>query len=675
VFATVLIANRGEIAVRVTRTLRRLGVRAAVVYSDADVDARHVHEADVAVRVGPAEAALSYLDIDAVVAAALSVGAEAVHPGYGFLSENAAFARACEAAGLVFVGPPAAAIEAMGDKIRAKQTVEAAGVPVVPGVHAPGLSDDDLVAAAASIGFPVLLKPSAGGGGKGMRRVDDQAALAPALASARREARTAFGDDALLIERFVQQPRHIEVQVLADAHGSVVHLGERECSLQRRHQKIVEEAPSPLLDEVRRAAIGANAVRTAQACGYVGAGTVEFIVAGDRPDEFFFMEMNTRLQVEHPVTELVTGLDLVEQQLLVASGERLAFDQSAVALVGHAVEARVYAEDPSRSFLPTGGTVLAVHEPTGEHIRVDTGIEVGSVVGPNYDPMLAKVIAWGEDRRTALERLAAALADTVVLGVTTNHAFVRSLLATPDVAAGRLDTGLVERVAPGLVDPEVPDEVYVAALLASAVEREGRPASDDPFDTLIDWRLHGQACPDRRWAVGDRSPVTTTLRGTSAAAEVSLRGEAARPAAASIDGTDLVLTWDGRASQWAYAASPGVRWLALAGSTWAVREAPVHLARAAADATAAGPLVAPMPGTVTVLHVSVGDQVVTGQPVVSVEAMKMEHVVRAVGPGVVASLPVGPGDQVALDDVIAFLTPPAPPDQARLAPPGGTKRA
>ena len=339
-FSTVLIANRGEIAVRVTRTLRRLGIRAAVVYSDADAEARHVREADVAVRIGPAEAARSYLDIDAVVAAALSVGAEAVHPGYGFLSENADFARACEAAGLVFVGPPPSAIEAMGDKIRAKQTVEAAGVAVVPGRHVPGLTDADLMAASAEIGYPVLLKPSAGGGGKGMRRVDDPAELAEAVASARREARTAFGDDTLLVERFVDRPRHIEVQVLADTFGTVLHLGERECSLQRRHQKIVEEAPSVLLTDELRAAIGASAVRTAQACGYVGAGTVEFIVGGDRPDEFFFMEMNTRLQVEHPVTELVTGLDLVEQQLSVAAGERLSMDQDGVRLVGHAIEAR-----------------------------------------------------------------------------------------------------------------------------------------------------------------------------------------------------------------------------------------------------------------------------------------------------------------------------------------------
>ena len=654
-FSTVLIANRGEIAVRVTRTLHRLGIRAAVVYSDADADARHVHEADVAVRVGPAEAALSYLDIDAVVAAALSVGAEAVHPGYGFLSENAAFARACGTAGLVFVGPPPSAIEAMGDKIRAKQTVEAAGVAVVPGRHTPGLTDDDLVAAASDIGFPVLLKPSAGGGGKGMRRVDDPADLRAAVASARREARTAFGDDTLLVERFVDRPRHIEVQVLADTHGTVLHLGERECSLQRRHQKIVEEAPSVLLTDDVRAAIGAGAVRTAEACGYVGAGTVEFIVGADRPDEFFFMEMNTRLQVEHPVTELVTGLDLVEQQLRVAAGEALPWRQDDVRLVGHAVEARIYAEDPARGFLPTGGTVLRLREPAGEHVRVDSGLSPGSVVGSSYDPMLAKVVAWGPDRTAALERLDAALADTVILGVTTNTAFVRALLADPEVRSGRLDTGLVERVAPALLADDVPDDVLVAAAMAGLVAREAERASDDPFDTLADWRLGGPAWVVHRWATGDHVPEAVTVRGSASSAEVRLGSGAVVAAAAVLDGEDLLVTVEGREVRWAWAEAAGVRWLGRTGSAWAFQEAPAHVARGPEAADGAGPLLAPMPGTLTAVHVAVGDAVTTGQPVVSVEAMKMEHVVRAPGPGEVTVLPVAVGDQVSLDQVVAVL--------------------
>jgi acetyl-CoA/propionyl-CoA carboxylase biotin carboxyl carrier protein len=359
-FDTVLVANRGEIAVRVIRTLRRLGIRSVAVYSDPDAGARHVIEADTAVRLGPAAARESYLDGARVLDAAVRTGSQAIHPGYGFLSENAEFAAACQRAGVVFLGPPARAIEVMGDKITAKNAVAAFGVPVVPGVAKPGLTEDDLVAAAEEVGYPVLVKPSAGGGGKGMRLVEDPARLCEALVSARREAASAFGDDTLFLERFVLRPRHIEVQVLADGHGNVVHLGERECSLQRRHQKVIEEAPSALLDAATRARIGAAACDTARSVDYVGVGTVEFIVSAERPDEFFFMEMNTRLQVEHPVTEAVTGLDLVEWQLRVAAGEKLTFTQDDVELNGHAIEARVYAEDPARGFLPTGGRVLQV---------------------------------------------------------------------------------------------------------------------------------------------------------------------------------------------------------------------------------------------------------------------------------------------------------------------------
>ncbi|MDP9435294.1 MAG: ATP-grasp domain-containing protein, partial [Actinomycetota bacterium] len=459
-FDTVLIANRGEIAVRVARTLRRLGVRSVAVFSDADAQSRHVREADVAVRLGPAPARESYLAVERLLDAAARTGAQAVHPGYGFLAENTTFARACADAGLVFVGPPAHAVEVMGDKIRAKQTVSAAGVPVVPGRSEPGLTDADLVAAAAEVGYPVLVKPSAGGGGKGMRLVSDAADLPAALVSARREAAASFGDDTLFLERFVLRPRHVEVQVLADTHGTVVHLGERECSLQRRHQKVVEEAPSPLLTPSDRARYGAIAVEAARAVGYTGAGTVEFIVSADAPDAPYFMEMNTRLQVEHPVTELVTGLDLVEQQLRVAAGEPLAFGQDDVRLTGHAVEARVYAEDPARGFLPTGGTTLLLREPSGDGVRVDSALREGAPVGTTYDPMLAKVVAWGPDRAAALARLDRALADTVVLGVGTNTGFLRALLAQDDVRAGRLDTGLVERELERLVDADVPLSAY-----------------------------------------------------------------------------------------------------------------------------------------------------------------------------------------------------------------------
>ncbi len=444
-FDTVLVANRGEIAVRVMRTLRAMGIRSVAVYSDADADARHVHEADTAVRLGPAAARDSYLAIDRVVDAAVRTGAQAVHPGYGFLSENAAFAAALAQAGIVFLGPPAHAIEVMGDKIAAKNTVSAFNVPVVPGIARPGLTDADLIEAATEIGYPVLVKPSAGGGGKGMRLVEEPAHLPDALVSARREAASAFGDDTLFLERFVTRPRHIEVQVLADQFGNVLHLGERECSLQRRHQKVIEEAPSPLLDAATRARIGAAACNTARSVDYVGAGTVEFIVSADRPDEFFFMEMNTRLQVEHPVTELVTGVDLVECQVRVAAGQKLSVEQDEIRMIGHAIEARVYAEDPARGFLPTGGTVLDLSEPEGAGVRVDSGLRTGTVVGSDYDPMLSKVIAHGADRGAAIAKLDRALGDIVLLGVTSNIEFLRFLLADPDVAAGQLDTGLLDR--------------------------------------------------------------------------------------------------------------------------------------------------------------------------------------------------------------------------------------
>ncbi len=451
-FRTVLVANRGEIACRVIGTLRRLGVRSVAVFSDADAAARHVREADVAVRIGPASAARSYLDVEAVVAAAVASGAEAVHPGYGFLSENPALARACERAGIAFVGPGVDALEAMADKLAAKRLVGARGVPVVPGAGEPGMSDDDLLAAARGVGFPLLVKPSAGGGGKGMVVVRTAEDLPGALASARRVAASSFGDDTLLLERLVEAPRHIEVQVLADTHGHVVHLGERECSLQRRHQKVVEEAPSPLLTPAQRARMGEAACEVARSVGYVGAGTVEFLVPAADPDAFFFIEMNTRLQVEHPVTEMVTGLDLVELQLRVAAGAPLGVAQDDVVLRGHAVEARLYAESPERGFLPATGSVLVYDDdgvpagPGASPLRLDSGISAGAVVGGHYDPMLAKAVAWGESRDEAVDRLDGLLARTVVLGVETNTAFLRSLLADGDVRAGRLDTGLIDRI-------------------------------------------------------------------------------------------------------------------------------------------------------------------------------------------------------------------------------------
>jgi acetyl-CoA/propionyl-CoA carboxylase biotin carboxyl carrier protein len=656
-FDTVLVANRGEIAVRIMRTLRRLGIRSVAVYSDADAGGRHVREADVAMRIGPAAAAESYLSARRILDAAAATGAQAVHPGYGFLAENAAFAAACQEAGLVFVGPPAAAIEAMGDKIRAKQVVQAAGVPVVPGRSEPGMNDDDLVAAAEEIGYPVLLKPSAGGGGKGMRLVRSLSELPAAIESARREARGAFGDDTLLVERFVADPRHIEIQVLADGHGNVVHLGERECSLQRRHQKIIEEAPSPFLDESMRAHAGKHAVETARAVGYVGAGTVEFIADG-RTGELSFMEMNTRLQVEHPVTELVTGLDLVEWQLRVAAGEPLGFDQEQVRLRGHAVEARVYAEDPSRGFLPTGGRVLALAEP--EHLlRVDSGLVAGAVVGSDYDPMLAKYVAYGETRADALRRLSAGLGEAVMLGVVTNVPFLRALLSDVDVVAGRMDTGLVERKLGELVTDDVPDDVLAAAGLErlSALEPAAAGGVVDPWDMPGGWRIGEPAWATWRIEVAGREPVEVRVRGRAAAAEVAVGDQEPVPARVDRDGGQLLVDLAGRRRRYAMARDGQVLWLAADGRCWALTETERLAAARHEAAGTAGPVESPMPGTVLVVRVGHGQRVRAGEPMLVVEAMKMEHTVVAPIDGVVAELHVHAGAQVALDQRLALVVP------------------
>ncbi|MFE6172378.1 acetyl/propionyl/methylcrotonyl-CoA carboxylase subunit alpha [Streptomyces sp. NPDC056464] len=636
-FDTVLVANRGEIAVRVIRTLRTMGVRSVAVFSDADADARHVREADTAVRLGPAAAAESYLSVERILQAAARSGAQAVHPGYGFLAENAAFARACADAGLVFIGPPADAISLMGDKIRAKETVKAAGVPVVPGSSGSGLTDAELADAAREIGMPVLLKPSAGGGGKGMRLVRDETQLADEIAAARREARASFGDDTLLVERWIDRPRHIEIQVLADGHGQVLHLGERECSLQRRHQKIIEEAPSVLLDEETRAAMGEAAVQAARSCGYRGAGTVEFIVPGGDPSSYYFMEMNTRLQVEHPVTELVTGLDLVEWQLRVAAGERLPFTQDEIRLTGHAVEARICAEDPARGFLPSGGTVLRLREPQGDGIRTDSGLSEGTEVGSLYDPMLSKVIAYGPDRATALRKLRAALAETVTLGVQTNAGFLRRLLAHPSVVAGELDTGLVERAVDDLVPTDVPEEVYEAAAAVRLDALRPRGAGwTDPFSVPSGWRLGGEPRPvGFPLRIGD--PVEHAPRGTH-----------------TVTDDQVAVTLDGVRHTFHRAAD----WLGRDGDAWHVRDHdPVAASLTGAAHAGADSLTAPMPGTVTVVKVAVGDEVTAGQSLLVVEAMKMEHVISAPHAGTVAELDVTPGTTVAMDQVLAVITP------------------
>ncbi|WP_316529148.1 biotin carboxylase N-terminal domain-containing protein [Kitasatospora brasiliensis] len=726
-FDTVLVANRGEIALRVIRTLRRLGVRSVAVFSDADADAPHVREADVAVRLGPADrsdssASETYLRTDQILAAARRTGAQAVHPGYGFLAENPGFARACADAGLVFIGPPPGAVELMGDKINAKEAVRAAGVPVVPGSQATAPTDEDLVAAADEIGYPVLLKPSAGGGGKGMRLVRDRADLPTEIAAARRVARTAFGDDTLLLERWIDRPRHIEVQVLADAHGTTVHLGERECSLQRRHQKLIEEAPSVLLNAETRAAMGAAAVRAAESCGYTGAGTVEFIVPGIDPDapasaseevrDFFFMEMNTRLQVEHPVTELAVAvgadsarLDLVEWQLRVAAGEPLSFSQSDISFLGHAIEARICAEDPERDFLPTGGRILTLDEPRGEGIRVDSGVAPGTVVTSAYDPMLAKVIAYGPDRPTALRRLRAALADTRILGVTTNTGFLRRLLAHPEVVAGHLDTGLVEQTAqeqPALLtapysptnatgpdasataEPPSPAHLlYYAAALARHLELT--PAADpdgwtDPFSLPSGWRLGGTpAWTTHRLRTPGQDPVAVRVRSITAGnvtdatdnsagltREVELRLDegAAHRARATLAGDRLHLTVDGLQTTFSLAtdATPGlaagpVTWLGIEGDAWPLHAYDPVVENAAGAGAHHGALTAPMPGTVTVVKTTAGETVRKGQPLLVLEAMKMEHVIAAPHDGVVTELRATAGATVAMEDLLVVVTP------------------
>jgi acetyl-CoA/propionyl-CoA carboxylase biotin carboxyl carrier protein len=655
-FDTVLVANRGEIAVRIIKTLRHMGIRSVAVYSDADADARHVHDANVAVRIGPAEAAKSYLSIPAIVQAAVDTGAQAVHPGYGFLAENADFARACAEAGLVFIGPPASAIDAMGDKIRAKATVSAAGVPVVPGKSDLDILDEDFVSAAAEVGFPLLLKPSAGGGGKGMRLVTAASDLAAAIESARREAKNSFGDDTLLMERFVTTPRHIEIQLLADEHGNVIHLGERECSLQRRHQKIIEEAPSVLLDEATRHRMGASAVEAARSVGYVGAGTVEFIVSAKAPGEFFFMEMNTRLQVEHPVTEMVTGLDLVEWQVKIAAGEPLSLTQDDIRLTGHAVEARVYAEDPVRGFIPTGGTVLAVHEPSGEGVRVDSWMTEGAVVGSDYDPMLSKVIAWGPDRAAALHRLDLALADTALLGLGTNIAFLRGLLDDDDVRAGQLDTELVERRLSTLVSAAVDENFLVAAALERLLALQPKSSVVDPWDMPNGWRLGASGGVTFRLRAGGVD-ADIRVEGTPADALVGVNGGAPQRVSARWNAGLLEVRQANGFQRYRHATGAGaVVWLARDGRCFAVGERALVLA-SHGEAAGSGPVTSPMPGTVLVVKVALGDAVSAGTPLLVVEAMKMEHTITAPVDGVVSELHVEAGQQVALDEALALVSP------------------
>ncbi len=654
-FTTVLIANRGEIALRVIRTCRRLGIRTVAVYSDADAHAAHVKAADTAVHLGPAAASESYLRIDKVIAAAQATGAEAIHPGYGFLSENAEFSAACADAGIVFLGPGAEAIRTMGDKITAKQAVSSRGVPLVPGTKDAAMSDEALIAASDDIGFPVLIKPSAGGGGKGMHAVFEPEKLAESLKTARREAASSFGDDTLFLERLVATPRHIEVQIMADAHGNVIHLGERECSLQRRHQKVIEEAPSALLDEATRARIGQAACETAKSVGYVGAGTVEFIVGADRPDEFFFMEMNTRLQVEHPVTEEVTGVDLVELQLLVGTGAPLPLTQDDITLTGHSIEARIYAEDPSRGFLPTGGRALDVVFPQGEGIRVDAGLEAGQTIASDYDPMIAKLIVRADDRAQAIARLDSALAASAVPGIVTNIDFLRTLMSLPEVVAGDLDTSLIDNLSEEqLAHPA--GELH-AQLAAAAVTVTGGAAGTTLTGPVTAAELSANRPTASVWAGPsawrtsrpDFRP-TVTLAGGGQSREVDVRA-----GAVDVDADGLWhVTLDGIQHTARIFSDARDR------SIWVSTDSGIHVfTRPLADSSLTPGLegaevLAPMPGSVVDIKVETGDSVEQGDAIVVVEAMKMEHVLTAPAAGIVNVVAVA-GAQVALDEVLATV--------------------
>jgi len=642
-FKSVLIANRGEIACRVMRTAKRMGLRTVAVYSDADRDALHRKQADEAYRIGPAAAAQSYLNANAIIAAARTAGADCIHPGYGFLSENAGFAEACAAAGIVFVGPPPAAIRAMGLKDQAKALMEKAGVPVVPGYHGELQDDKFLKQKAYEIGYPLMLKAVAGGGGKGMRRVERHADFDDALAAARREAAAAFGDDRVLVEKFITAPRHIEVQVFADTHGNAIHLNERDCSLQRRHQKVIEEAPAPGMTPDLRARMGAAAVAAAKAVGYVGAGTVEFIADGAqglRADGFWFMEMNTRLQVEHPVTEAVTGLDLVEWQFRVAAGERLPLRQDEVRLDGHAVEARVYAEDPERGFLPSTGRLFALALPQGDGIRVDSGVEDGGEVTPFYDPMIAKVIAHAPTRAQALDRLAAALERAVVAGPRTNLAFLARLLRADAFRDGAFDTGFIDRNLQTLgAQPQPLDKAAAAAAVVAllARQRQAAPTGDavSPWDATDAFQLSGPRALTLP-VIAEGEPLAARIGYAAGEPTITLDGAVPAPDAVVIEaGAAVIAVRSGRQTRVAL-QDFGASEQAGGGS---------------------GELRAPMHGKVLAILVDKGATVSAGQRVAIIEAMKMEHTLTAPIDGVVAEIAAAAGAQLAEGAPVMTIAP------------------
>jgi 3-methylcrotonyl-CoA carboxylase alpha subunit len=657
-FNKILIANRGEIACRVAATARRLGVASVAVYSDADAQAKHVAVCDEAVHVGGSSAAESYLRIEKIIHAALKTGAQAIHPGYGFLSENEAFALACEKAGLVFIGPPVDAISAMGSKAAAKALMHSAAVPLVPGYHGDNQDASLLQEEADAMGYPVLLKASAGGGGKGMRVVEKSADFAAALASCKREAASSFGNDRVLIEKYLLRPRHVEVQVFADRHGNAVYLFDRDCSVQRRHQKVLEEAPAPgLSNEVRRA-MGEAAVAAARAVNYVGAGTVEFIMTSE--GQFYFMEMNTRLQVEHPVTEMVTGLDLVEWQLRVACGEKLPLSQDELRVTGHALEARIYAENPSRGFLPSTGTLKHMRMPdavefvTGGRVRVDSGVREGDIITPFYDPMIAKLIVHGHDRNDALQLMARALHDCEIVGPHTNIEFLHRIVTSVPFMAADLDTGLIERHHDALFAPAAASADHALALACAALlSREGGEARGaSPWDALSHWRMSGGYRQDLNWrAVGSEDELLAVFTRDSTSGHA--------------DNKELELFGETHAFDWSHTGEN--TFVVLIGDTLIKGRVFIDgdtfhvfyqgetrafewqnlLAHAADSEHGEGRLTAPMPGKVIAVLVEAGASVAKGAPLLVMEAMKMEHTIVAPAAGKVGEILFRVGDQVS----------------------------
>ena len=652
-FNKILIANRGEIACRVIKTARRLGIKTVAVYSDADRNARHVAMADEAVHIGPSAARESYLLGDRIIEAARRTSAEAVHPGYGFLSENANFAEACARAGIVFIGPPPAAIRAMGSKSEAKKIMEKARVPLVPGYHGDDQSPELLAAEAARIGFPVLIKAAAGGGGKGMRVVESAEKFADALAGAKREAKASFADDHVLVEKYLTRPRHIEIQVFADSQGDCLYLFERDCSIQRRHQKVIEEAPAPNMDPARRKAMGEAAVAAAKAIGYVGAGTVEFIA--DQDGTFFFMEMNTRLQVEHPVTEAITGQDLVEWQLVVAAGGKMPLAQEQLTINGHAVEVRLYAEDPARNFLPSTGTLLHLRLPEeNAHVRVDTGVRQGDTVTPFYDPMIAKVIVHDRDRTSALRRMAALMGGTEVVGVTTNAALLRALCAHPAFVGGEVDTGFIERHRAELFAKPGPADDRAIAVATLARVAEFQPSgSIDPWDQKNGFRLLEIGHDEVRWKDGEREIAVIVRRRRDGTLGLELPGgNVEATARRQADGAlGIVLgteTFEARVVRRTL-NDGAIEYTGFAGgeSRRLLLVDPLDVTQYEAIASGDAAVRSPLPGKIIDLRVKAGDSVSKGQPLLVLEAMKMEHTLSAPADGKVKSVRYAVGEQVA----------------------------